>query len=146
MEESIRVSSIERAKVYGMIYSILNIFNVILFFSTSLLMIATPDQRLRAFTLMWLSALLIAVVAVEMLRSLYSAGANPLALSIIGAINIIFVGMQLAVYADIMVYDIMDTPMVLLIVYLILATVGVLVLILWMVMMYIKHRKQATST
>lgn len=143
MEDSERLSAMERAKVFGIIYSILNIFNVILIFSTSLLIVATADQRLRAFTLMWLSALMIAVVAVEMLRALYAAGGNPISLSILGLLNIFFVGMQLAVYADIMVYDVTDTPILLLILYLIVAAVGALIFVVWMLWKYSKERKKA---
>ncbi len=146
MEDRERVSGMERAKVFGIIYSILNIFNVILIFSTSLLIVATADQRMRAFTLMWISALMISVVAVEMLRALYSSGGNPLSLSIIGILNIFFVGMQLAVYADIMVYDVADTPISLLIVYLIVAVVGVLVFIAWMIWKFSRERKKVLSS
>ncbi len=141
MENSIRAVSVERAKVYGMLYVMLNLFNVILFYATTFLIIATPDQRMRAYTLLWLSSLLIAVVAVEMLRALFVAGANPLAISFIGCINVFFVAMQLAVYADIMVFDIADTPIALLLLYLLLASIGVAIMIVWMIMKYMKARK-----
>lgn len=141
MEEHTRLAS-DRAKVYALLYSILNIFNAIIFFSTSYLLTATSDQRLRGFTLMWISALMIAVVSIEMLRALFEAGGNPLTISLIGVLNVAFVGMQLAVYADIIVYDVIDTPLALLIIYLILAAFGVLVLVIWMTWKYIRHRKQ----
>ncbi len=133
--------SIERAKVYALIYAILIIFNGILFFSTGYLITATADMRMRAFTLMWIGTLIIALVVVEMFRSLYDSGGNPLALSLLGILNVIFVGMQLAVYADIMVYDVADTPIALLILYLIIASVGILIMCTWMIWKYAKSRK-----
>ncbi len=136
-----KAKPIQHAKVMGMLYGVLTIFLAVLFFSTGWIASNTVDQRLRAFTMVWVVGLFTLLVCLEMIHYLFNSGMNPLGLALLGILNIAFIGLVLAVFADLIVFDIADTPIALVVVYLAISIIGTLIVILWMFWGFIRARR-----
>ena len=145
MRNENKATPIQLAKVLSMLYGFLCVFIAIVFFSTGWMSSNTADQRFRAFFLVWIAGMMTIPIVLELLRSLFKSGMNSLAVISIGILNIPFVAMILAVYADLIVDDIADTPILLIVIYLGFAIIGTLSVIFWMIWMFVKGRKSEDS-
>jgi hypothetical protein len=133
-------NALQHAKIMGLLYAVLILFMVLLMFSSAYIVLNTPDVRLRAFTLAWIASLMIGLVCLQMLKCMYHSGINPLTLSLFGFLNVVFVGLQLAVFADILVSDIADTPILMVVLFLTFAIFGTVFLTGWMIWSWMKSR------
>lgn len=134
---------IHKAMLFGILFAALNLFNAFLFYSAAWMSSMGLDERLHLFELIWTSSLLIFLVGAEMLRNLGDAGGNPLVLALVGVLNVVFIGMQLAVFADIVVPGITDIPVTLVVIYFVLASIGTIVVIGWIIRTWINSRRSS---
>ncbi len=145
MNNEIKATPIQHAKVLAMLYGSICIFIAIVFFSTGWMLSNTAEQRLRAFTLVWIAGLMTIPIFLELLRSLFKSGMNSLVVASMGILNIAFVSMILVVYADLIVYDIADTPILMVIIFLGLESLFMLLVAMWMAWMFWKGRSAEAS-
>ncbi|MCK5240537.1 MAG: hypothetical protein KAR33_13355 [Candidatus Thorarchaeota archaeon] len=141
MQDDVKSTPLQHAMLMGMIYGFLILFVVLLYFSTGWMLTSHVDFRLRAFILAWIAGIMIILVGLQMLKCLFHSGLNPITLSSFGFLNVAFVGMQLAVYADLVVSDVTDTPVALVVMSLLIGCIGTFLLVLWMVWAWMKARR-----
>ncbi|MFW9954227.1 MAG: hypothetical protein ACFFD3_06715 [Candidatus Thorarchaeota archaeon] len=141
MTNHAKENAVQHAKIMAMIYVALSLFMALLYFASGWISTGTIDMRTRAFTLGFVAALMLALVGFQMLKCLFHSGLNPVTISLFGILNVLFIAMQLAVLADFTVPDSPELPITLVVFYLMLASIGIIVLILWMAWSWMKERR-----